>query len=245
MNAKSENANSLRGKPSLVQSEDGEPGPGYDDGEDTDEELSKSELAKQKNTVRKLNRIKEMVNNPEIGEQIQEMAQEQEQIENDADEALQNANQRSNQLKFLIGPDYKNLGELRKQVVHTRNSIRKLEKLQEKAGEDLSEGFDSAILALEQEAYKMQSQMYENLVEPGYSLFGWLFRWFSGFNPELVDIDGDTGTPVPLGTPVATVTGVPTATPVSTVTPVATATPVSTTTPTVTSTPTVTLDPGI
>ncbi|KKQ25365.1 MAG: hypothetical protein US62_C0043G0006 [Candidatus Woesebacteria bacterium GW2011_GWA1_37_8] len=174
--------------------------------EDTANTLSPSELAKTKSATAKLNKIKEVTDDPVIIEEVDNLAQEQEQIEASA-EAVLNKADRPAAVKFLIGPDYKNLGQLRSEVVHTRNNIRQLERIQEKAGEDEQLAIQAALSELEESASRLQSEMYTKL--SGFSLFGWLFRWLNGFTPPDEEV-------LPTVTVTPTITGELTVTPIST-----------------------------
>lgn len=172
-----------------------------DDLEDGDEEetMSPSELAKEKTAAKRLLKITEVTENPEVVEEVEELAEEQEQVETEAEETVEVIDQRPAAVRLLIGPDYKNLGQLRSNIVQIRNNIRKLERIQEKAGEDASPAVDEALAEMEEKASGLQAQMYEQL--SGFSLFGWLFRWLNGFTP--LD-ESPAPTPVETITPTAT-----------------------------------------
>jgi len=198
------------------------------DEEDVEEPLSPSEKAKERNTVRKLNMILEKTNNPDVEEEVEEIVEDQEEAEENAEEAIDNADKRPSYVKFLIGPDFNNLGQLRKEVVQTRNNIRKLEQLRLKAEEGVREPIDAAMAEIETKAQVLQEDMNERL--SGFSLFGWLTRWLSDFSsstepeieelvPTLPTVTGEpTGTPE--GTPAST--GEPTSTPEASLLPTAT-----------------------
>ncbi len=191
--------------------------------------LSPREIAKQRQTIRKLNAITVQTTNPEIVEEVEEIVEEQENAEEGAEEAIEEVNKRSNVLKFLIGPDYKNLGQLRKEIVHVRNNIRKLQQISAKAGDEDQEAIEGAISELQDKQISMQMTIGEKL--EGFSLFGWLSRWLSGFNST----EGPTESPVPSATPTGSAepTGTPEATPSGTPSATPTESPVATETPTV------------
>lgn len=149
--------------------------------EDGEEALSPSELAKQKTAAKKLLKITEVSEDPEVVEEVEELAEEQEQIESEAEETVEILDQRPAAVKLLIGPDYKNLGQLRSNIVRIRNNIRQLERVQEKAGEGEQAAIGEALAEMEETASGLQAQMYDQL--SGFSLFGWLFRWLNGFTP--------------------------------------------------------------
>lgn len=151
------------------------------DSEDGEETLSPSELAKQKTASKKLLKVTEVTEDEEVVEEVEELAQEQEQIESESEEVIEVIDQRPAAVKLLIGPDYKNLGQLRSNIVQIRNNIRQLERVQEKAGEDEKAAINEALLELEETASGLQARMYDQM--SGFSLFGWLFRWLNGFTP--------------------------------------------------------------
>ena len=193
--------------------------------------LSPREIAKQRQTIRKLNAITVQTTNPEIVEEVEEIVEEQENAEEGAEEAIEEVNKRSNVLKFLIGPDYKNLGQLRKEIVHVRNNIRKLQQISAKAGDEDQEAIEGAISELQDKQISMQMTIGEKL--EGFSLFGWLSRWLSGYNST----EGPTESPVPSATPTATGSAEPTGTPSGTPSATPTESPVATESPEPTKTP--------
>jgi hypothetical protein len=187
--------------------------------EDEDTAISPKEAARVRNTVRKLNKITNETEDPEIGEEADELAEEQENIEDRVEETIETVDKRSSVMKFLIGPDYKNLGQLRKEVVHTRNNVRQLEHLKEKAGENEQGSIEAAIHALLAKASGIQADIIER--SSGFSLFGWLTRWLGGY---------DQTEPPTEPTPEPTVE--PTITPADELSPTVTVTPVVTLEPT-------------
>ena len=189
-----------------------------------------SDEAKLKSAPGKIKLIEETTADPEIGAEAVEISQNQEEVEKSAEEAIEKVDDRPAFVKFLIGPDLKNLGQLRSEVVKTRNNIRQLEKLQERAGETEQPAIKAAILELEETAYKLQAEMYSKL--SGFSLFGWLIKWMDGFKPE------DEVSVTPTITVVLTISGVLTVTPGVTQEVTATPVPPVTSEPTETSTPT-------
>lgn len=202
--AKSDNEPKGKGPKKNVETSETEPG------DDEEEAMSPKEAARARYTVRKLNKILDETDDPEVEEAVEEIAEDQEEIEESADEAVENIDGRPAHIKFLLGPDFKNLGQLRREVVHTRNNIRKLVRLQEKAGEDDQELIEDARLEMETRMQELQSDISQGLT--GFSLFGWLNRLMSGFvapefpvespvpSVEPSESPGPTGSPE--GTPV-------------------------------------------
>ena len=127
--------------------------------------------------IQSLNRVSERNNNPEIGEQIREMVQRHEKIQTKT--ALQQMSQRKQLVKLLIGPDYKNAGQVRSDVVGLRNDIRQLTRIQEKALPIDAGDVQGAIDELQAEADDLEAQLAEQV--SGFSLFGWLSRLLSQY----------------------------------------------------------------
>jgi len=186
--------------------------------------VSPSQAAKNRNALRKLEKIQETTNDPEIGGEVEEIVEEQEEVQEQVEESLDAVDNRPAVIKFLIGPDFKNLGQLRKEIVHTRNNIRKLEQIREKVAGETQIAVDEAINELETTSLNLQASIGEKL--EGFSLFGWLARWLSGFDApdEPSETPGPsvepTISPEPTGSPEATTvpteapTGSPSASPV-------------------------------
>jgi len=185
--------------------------------------VNASEIAKEKTVTAKLKKIVEESEDPEVVAEVEEIVVEQEVVENEADQAMNQTSDRPAAVKFLIGPDYKNLGMLRSQVVHTRNNIKKLEKTLERADEADKPAIEAALLELEESSQEMQANIYSKLGE--FSLFGWLFRWLSGFTPPEEVIPSMTPTSTPIGSATPTPEGTITPTPEVTQEPSPTPTP--------------------
>lgn len=124
-----------------------------------------------------LNRVAERTNNPEIGEQVRTMVQSHQQIQTKVQTAVQAMSKRNGVVKFLLGPDYKNAGQVRSNVVDLRNDIDKLERMKADATASDVEDIQTAIDELQIEADTLDAQLEEEL--SGFSLFGWLARRFA------------------------------------------------------------------
>ncbi len=121
-----------------------------------------------------LNRVTERNNNPEIGEQIRSMVQNHEKVQTRTKTALHQMNQRNQAVKFMIGPDYKNAGQVRSDVVGLRNDIRNLEQIKEESLPADVGDIQGAIDELQVEANELETQLADQL--SGFSLFGWLAK---------------------------------------------------------------------
>ncbi|MEM3714622.1 MAG: hypothetical protein QXF82_06710, partial [Nitrososphaeria archaeon] len=89
--------------------------------------------------------------------------------------------QTRNKIKtFLIGTDYKNLGALRNELVQTRNRLEQLKRLMERIENESDKiELQNQIQVLEQEQARIENFIRSQ--EGKFSLFGWLFKWLSGY----------------------------------------------------------------
>jgi len=112
-----------------------------------------------------------------IGQQVKVIAQQQNDIKDRAADLIYAVGNRNKIKTFFIGTSYKNLGELRSQMVQTRNQIEQLKQLAEKAENagDKTE-LQNQIQILEQEQMKMNDFITQN--ESQFSLFGWAVKLF-------------------------------------------------------------------
>ena len=112
-----------------------------------------------------------------IGTQVRNVAMQQNQGETTTITAMEQVQSRSKIKTFLFGSDYKNLGALRSEMVQTRNRIRQLTELMNKAeGEETKQQLQEQIQLFEQEQAKINQFIAEN--ESKISLFGWLAKLF-------------------------------------------------------------------
>ncbi|MBU0975106.1 hypothetical protein KKD03_05405 [Patescibacteria group bacterium] len=123
-----------------------------------------------------LDRVSQRNNNPEIGEQIRVMVQSHEQVQARTETALNKMSQRNQAVKLIIGPDYKNAGQVKSDVVGLRDDIEELELLKEDSLPADEEDIQGAIDQLEVEAEDLEVKLDEQL--SGTSLLGWLMRLF-------------------------------------------------------------------
>jgi len=121
-----------------------------------------------------LNRVAERNNNPEIGEQVRSMVQNHEKVQTRTKTALHQMNQRNQAVKLIIGPDYKNAGQVRSDIVGLRNDVKKLEQIKDKSLPTDVGDIQGAIDELQIEADVLEAQLTEQV--SGFSLFGWLAK---------------------------------------------------------------------
>jgi len=113
-----------------------------------------------------------------IRESITEVADAEEVAVEDVAEAIKVAENQNKFKKFLIGTDYKNLGQLRSSLVHNRNQIKKLTKTVGAVEEGNQTAIQEQLTVLMQERERVKAVITEN--EGGFSLLGWMFRLFNG-----------------------------------------------------------------
>jgi len=112
-----------------------------------------------------------------IGQQVREIAQQQNDSKENAAEAIDKIEKRSKIKTFLLGTDYKNIGALRSEMVKTRNHIEQLTQLVDKAeNEQNKTELQTQIQNLEQEQTDIHSFISQN--ENKFSLFGWATKLF-------------------------------------------------------------------
>lgn len=104
----------------------------------------------------------------------------------DSIKSLEEVDNRPAWKSFLLGPDYKNLGKIRSNLVQNRNEIRKIEKTIEKnKDEENANTLRARLGELEQERLKIFNYIDEK--DDGFSLFGWLAKLMSGYNKNIED----------------------------------------------------------
>lgn len=109
-----------------------------------------------------------------IGPQVRELAREQEALHSDVAEKMHALETRSALRTFLIGSDYRSLGELRSTLVTSENGIAVLKKAYEKASASARPTIAEQIAALEAE--NARAREFIAAQEGKFSLFGWLAK---------------------------------------------------------------------
>jgi len=159
-------------------------------------------------SVGKLEELESKIKNPQAKEALQMAAQTTEQVEATAESALNEMYGRPGFLKFIIGPDYKNAGEVRSEIVRLRNEIRQLTRVGEGLSGSDKTAIDQSIAALQEDLTTIETKLSDAL--EGVSLFGWLSKILTGFaTPTTLA----TPTPSASATPVSTASPIPTASP--------------------------------
>lgn len=127
----------------------------------------------------------------EVGNQIQQVATEQEQTQAETVDAIAEVESRGKVKTFLIGTDYKNLGQLRSSLVHNRNEIRKLTKslTQVQAPEEKAL-IEAQLLTLTQERERIKTVITTN--ESSFSLLGWVSRFLNNYEQTPINETEET-----------------------------------------------------
>ncbi|MDP1815173.1 MAG: hypothetical protein Q8K92_12055 [Leadbetterella sp.] len=113
-----------------------------------------------------------------IGQQVKVVAQQQNDSKEKVAESIDKVEKRSKVKTFFFGSDFKNLGDLRSQMVQTRNQIAQLTRLADKAENDQNKTeLQSQIETLNQEQANIETFITQN--ENKFSLFGWTVKLFS------------------------------------------------------------------
>jgi len=113
-----------------------------------------------------------------IGEDVKSVAIDQNESKDKVADAIDKIKNRNTLKTFLIGTDYKNIGELRSEIAKTDNQINQLNNLLEKATtEENKTALQAQITALEQEQQKIENFVKTN--ESKFSLFGWFVKLFN------------------------------------------------------------------
>lgn len=112
-----------------------------------------------------------------IGEQVREIAKEQEDDMTSTTQAIKETEDRGKLKTFLIGTDYKNIGAIRSTIVKTRNQIEQLNR----TIENLPTSTEKIELENELKNLQQQQTRLDNFVkskESAFSLFGWFVKLF-------------------------------------------------------------------
>lgn len=142
-----------------------------DEGEKAGEQ-HRSDVAK---VVQKLEKIANEDN--DIESEVKDVAQEEESASEKVKEKMDAVDKRGGFKTFLIGSDYKNLGELRSELVTTDNDLNRLNKAFVKSKDD-SVKADLQAQINELTTIKSEAEDFAKSIEDKFSLFGWLVRMF-------------------------------------------------------------------
>ena len=113
-----------------------------------------------------------------IGEQVREIAKSQQNSHGEAEDALEQAKERKGWVKFLIGPNYKQISLVEDRLEEINQQLEELKDLRGKlTNPEDSTLLDSQVQAIAQLQSELQSEVEDS--KKGFSLFGWLAKFFS------------------------------------------------------------------
>jgi hypothetical protein len=143
-------------------------------------------------------KIEEAQGNTEVSEEITELADTSETVTSDTVEAIDEIETRPTWKTTLLGPDYKNLGQLRSALAHNDNAIRKLTKTFGEVTTESTTAVQTQLTTLLQE----REQIYDivKVEESRFSLLGWVTRFLTGYKPLPAEEPNPTLTPTPVPT---------------------------------------------
>ncbi len=112
-----------------------------------------------------------------IGEQVKAVAKAQEEVKDKVADSIDKIRTRNSIKTFLIGTDYKNVGQLRSEMVKTRNQLDQLNRSLDKATAENKVAIQGEIQTLEKEQKKIED--FVKINESKFSLFGWFVKLFN------------------------------------------------------------------
>jgi hypothetical protein len=187
--AKNDNAKASQGKSKTVNTKNFEKA-------DTAKGTTNAQLHKEKSeevtkTLKEEAKKQKDAGNTEVGDQIQQVVTEQEQTQEETTDAIAEVESRGKIKTFLVGTDYKNLGQLRSSLVHNRNEIRKLtQSLALVQTPEEKALIEAQLLTLTQERERIKTVITTN--ESSFSLFGWVSRFLTNYEQTPINETEET-----------------------------------------------------
>jgi len=124
----------------------------------------------------------------ELAEEIEAVADDQEEIADDTAQAMEQIENRSRIKTFFVGDDYKNLGQLRSNLSHIENQIRSLTKtMSQVQTQDDLDAIKEQLTTMTQERERIRELVSAN--DDSFSLLGWMFRLMNGYEKPEDDTD--------------------------------------------------------
>ena len=129
--------------------------------------------------VQTMSEIANRTNNPEVGKQIKDIARAQNEAEDSANKALDKVEERSGFVKFLIGPNFAQIKEVKKIMEQNQVRVRELQQIMLQLDNEADQTeLQNQINVLEIQNLNLANELDE--MDGGFTLFGWLVRWFYG-----------------------------------------------------------------
>ena len=170
-----------------------------------------------KDSITKLQQVEKTAKDKEIKGQVEKIIEVAEESDEDISASIASIEARPKLVKMIVGPDYKNAGQVRSELVQVRNQISKLERMGDSSkASTTTKNITESVETLKEELAAIETRLYESL--QGFSLFGWLGKLLTGFVPAATSTPIPTLEASPSGSPVATLepTVEPTTEPTST-----------------------------
>lgn len=123
----------------------------------------------------------------EAKKKIQEVVAEQTRTQEQTTTAIEEVENDGAVKKLILGPDYKNLGQLRSELVQNRNQIRKLTQAMAtltQNGEDTT-ALSQNLVLLTNERQRIRDIIAEN--QDSFSFLGWMARFFNNYEETPVN----------------------------------------------------------
>lgn len=125
--------------------------------------------------------VAEIIEKPEVKNRLTQMASEQLINSSLIEEKMAKAQSRASFARFLVGPNYYALKEVKQIMEQNQIRIRELEMLQLSLENEAEiSALQTCIQNLESVNLMLDNQLQEQT--KGFSLFGWLTRWFSDYS---------------------------------------------------------------
>lgn len=157
----------------------------------TNAQLHREKSEEMTRTLKEVANEEKTTGNTKASNQIQQVVVEQEQNQEQTADAIEQVETRGKVKTFLVGTDYKNLGQLRSSLVHNRNEIRKLTQAlnQVQTNEDKAI-IQAQLLTLTQERERIKTVITIN--ESSFSLFGWVSRFLTNYEQPPINEQEET-----------------------------------------------------
>jgi len=147
-----------------------------DDASDMPSELSQQRRSRVANAVQEMLKVADRQGG--VGKQIREIAQNQNKIQEEAEDSMQKAQKRSRFAKFLIGPNYKEIKNIKTKLEQHKEKIDELKQLRESVGGSYDKNIlDNQIKVMEEITQELDGQATKE--RKGFSLLGWMNRFIN------------------------------------------------------------------
>lgn len=173
---KEEHSNSQEASSSVTQSDNED---GQDNSDEQDTDVGEQHRSLVADVVARLHDIADKENRHDgIGEEVRIVAEEQASTSEQSANAIHDLDSEGFLKKLFLGPDYKNIGQLRSSIATTQNHIERLQRaLASTTDPTVKADLQIQIDALSNIA--SSTNAFVDAHEHVFSFFGWFFRLFS------------------------------------------------------------------